>query len=194
MAPLPYALRAWLFLHALDDIVAAYRAAAEAHSSRPKEIEVEVRRRLGILPDDPFPDRNDDDEQDSIGRLYDEAGELEGQADRGAHLVRKAFLIALFHHWERHCNAELKRKKYNHPSAWLGRRGKSAFAKGILELERAANCAKHGPGRSCRDLFKTSPKLFPAVTTAAMANERSLVIDEPTLERFFVVARDAASA
>jgi len=193
MARLPYAFRAWLFLQALDDIVAAYRAAAKAHSSRPEEIEAEVRRRLGIGPDDPFPDRNDDDEEDPVGRLYDEAGEMEERAGRGAHLVRKAFLIALFHHWERHCNSELGRTKYGHPKSWLGERGKSAHAKEILELERAANCAKHGPGHSCQDLFKTSRSLFPKITDATKATERALVIDEATLERFFDVVRKAAS-
>lgn len=193
MAPLPYAFRAWLFLRVLDDIVAAYRAAAKAHITRPDEIEAEVRHRLGIGPDDPFPDRNDDDENDPVGRLYDEAGEMEEQAGRGAHLVRKAFLIALFHHWERHCNSELKRTKYGHPKSWLGARGRSDYAKEILELERAANCAKHGPGHSCQDLFSMSPSLFPAVSTIAGASERTLVIDEPTLERFFEAVRKAAS-
>lgn len=193
MAPLPYAFRAWLFLHALDDIVAAYRAAAKAHSSRPEEIEAEVRRRLGIGPDDPFPDRDDGDEEDPVGRLYDEAGEMEKQAGRGAHLVRKAFLIALFHHWERHCNAELERKDYAHPRGWLSERGKSAYAKEILELERAANCAKHGPGHSCQNLFRMAPSRFPTMTTAAKASERVLVIEESTLERFFATVRSAAS-
>lgn len=193
MAPLPYAFRAWLFLRALDDIIAAYRAAAKAHSGRSDEIEFEVRRRLGIGPTDPFPDRNDDDEDDPVGRLYDEAGELEEQADRGSHLVRKAFLIALFHHWERHCNAELKRPKYSLPKSWLGKRGKSEFAKGILELERAANCAKHGPGHSCRDLFRTTPSLFPKAKDETKANERTLIIDDATLDRFFEIVRHAAS-
>ena len=193
MAPLPYSWRAWGFLRTLDDIIAAYRAAAKAHQSRPDEIEVEVRRRLGIRPDDPFPDRNDEDEEDPVGRLYDEAVEMEEQAGRGAHLVRKAFLIALFHHWERHCNAVMKRPQYGHPKAWLGERGKGAYAKEIQQLERAANCAKHGPGHSCEDLFKTSPGLFPTVTSAVKASESALVIDEATLERFFETVRKAAS-
>ncbi|CDX40007.1 hypothetical protein MPLA_320018 [Mesorhizobium sp. ORS 3359] len=193
MAPLPYAVRAWLFLRTLDDMVAAYRAAAKAHSRRPDEVEAEVRRYLGIGPNDPFPNRDDDAEEDPVGRLYDQAGEMEQQAGRGAHLVRKAFLIALFHHWERHCNAELKRKDYSHPRGWLSERGKSAYAKEILELERAANCAKHGPGHSCQNLFKMSPSLFPTISTAAKASEQVLVIDESTLERFFAALRNAAS-
>ncbi|RRH94244.1 hypothetical protein EH240_27575 [Mesorhizobium tamadayense] len=193
MAPLPYAFRAWLFLQALDDIQAAYKAAAQALSSRPDEIEEEVRRRLGIGPTDAFPDRNDDNEEDYVGRLYDEAGDLEERADRGAHFVRKAFLIALFHHWERHCNAELKRATYGHPRGWLSQRGKSPYAKEILELERAANCAKHGPVHSCQNLFKMAPDLFPTVATAAKASERTLAIDGSTLDRFFEVVRKAAS-
>lgn len=107
--------------------------------------------------------------------------------------MRKAFLIALFHHWERHCNAELKRKDYAHPRGWLSERGKSAYAKEILELDRAANCAKHGPGHSCQNLHKMAPSLFPAVTPAAKASERTLMIDEATLDRFFEVVRKAAS-
>jgi hypothetical protein len=193
LAPIPYSFRAYLFLATLDDIENAYRAAAKAQSNRSIEIEADVRRRLGIGANDRFPDRNDDDEHDYIGRLYDEAGDLELQANRGGQLVRKAFLIALFHHWERHCNRELNQRSYAHPRTWLNERGKSEFAKEILELSRAANCAKHGPGHSCEDLFKMSPHLFPRATGAIGPSEHTLEIDEATLNRLFEVVRKAAS-
>jgi hypothetical protein len=192
LAPLNLPIRRWLFQQALDDIVAAYRAAAKAHTNRPQEIEAEARRRLSIGPDDPWPDWDYSDEEDPIARLYDDAGEMEEQANRGAHLVRKAFLIALFHHWERHCNAELQQTKYSHPRRWLESRGKGSYARDILELERAANCAKHGPGHSCRDLFNTKPTLFPTLAEGQNASERALLIDEATLDRFFAVVREAA--
>ncbi|MGO4173738.1 hypothetical protein [Bosea sp. TAF32] len=194
MAPIPYSFRAYVFNQTLRHMHAAYRAAAKALAHRSQEIEVYVRRELGLEPGDPFPDRDDDDDElDYIGRLYDEASDLEYEARNGAHLVRKAFLIALFHHWERHCNRELKRDSYAHPRQWLNQRGRSELAKEILELSRAANCAKHGPGHSCSDLFKTSPHLFPRVTPAIKPSENTLEIDEATLERFFTAVRKAAS-
>jgi hypothetical protein len=186
-------MRAWFFTRTLEDIMTAYRASSNALAVRPNEIEAEARKLLGIGFDEDFPDRDDEDVNDLVGQVYDQAGEMLQQANRGTHIVRKAFLIALFHHWERFCNRELKRDNYSHPRGWLGQRGKSAYAKEIQELERAANCAKHGPGRSCEALFKASPAFFPNVADAEKASELTLVIDEATLERFFDVVKKAAS-
>lgn len=182
-------MRAWQFRRTLDDIETAYHAAARVHASRPDEIELEVRTHLRLGADDPFPDRNDDDEFDPIGRQYDEAGEKDEQAGRGAHIVRKAFLIALFHHWERYCNARLQRAKYGHPSMLLNEMGRSGYAKAVKQLEHAANCAKHGPGHSCESLYKKRPDLFPGVGSAQRASESSMVVTEKTLEEFFATIK-----
>lgn len=191
MGSLPRGIRSWLFRSALDDIEMAYEAAAKAHANRPNEIEADVRRHLGLAPDDPFPQRDDDDEDDPLHRLYDDAGAMQEHATRGAHLVRKAFLIALFHHWERYCNSILKREKYGHPKRWLQQRGHPECVKPIRELEAAANCAKHGPGNACRTLYRMRPDLFPRVTSDVEANENSLQIDEQTLKGFFSMVREA---
>jgi hypothetical protein len=181
-----------MFRHTLDDIEAAYQAAAKAHVDRPDEIERKVRLHLGLGPDDPFPDRNDDDDYDPVGRLYDEAGEMEERATRGAHIVRKAFLIALFHHWERHCNKCLGWEKYGHPRKWLESHGHADCVVSIRELQKAANCAKHGPGNSCKELYRMRPDLFPRVKSPSEAKESLLVIDRATLDAFFSTVRKAS--
>ena len=175
MAPFPksvqHAMRRWLFQHNLDDIDAAYRAAANAHTNRDVEIEEMVRQRLGLATEDPFPEWNDGDDEDPIGRLYDDAGEMEERATRGAHLVRKAFLIALFHHWERHCNSQMGKAAYINTEVekWLESEGRDGLYNPLRQLQNAANCAKHGPGKACKLLFEDRPDLFPTARTGADA-------------------------
>ena len=180
----------------LEDLQNAYRSSLKGLIHREGEIEAMARAELGIGPGDDWPERNDDDPDDPIGALYDHAGDLDAQAQRGAPMVRKAFLIALFHAWERHLNARLKREQYDHQVArkTIIRDGHAAHWKSIRELHLAANCAKHGPGDSCSDLYAMRPDFFPRVQTAEKAgnampkiepSEATLVIIDDTLSVFF---------
>lgn len=134
-----------------------------------------MRRRLGIGPDDDFPPENPDDPYDPITRMYEEAGEMDAQARRGSHMVRKAFLIALFHLWERHRNGVSLRQ--------FG----SSIKDALDDLEGAANCAKHPPGRSAEKIYGRRPDLFPRAAKVEQAGERTLVITAETLNEFFEV-------
>jgi hypothetical protein len=171
----------------VEDLQNAYRSALKGLHHREYEIENMVRAQLGMGPDDDWPDRNEDDPDDLVSLLYDHAGELDDQAKRGAPMVRKAFLIALFHAWERYCNARLKRERYDHDLAMrriLIRDGHAAQTASFRELQLAANCAKHGQGESCADLFHLRPIFF-RTSSVKKADERTLVIEEETLTRFF---------
>jgi hypothetical protein len=67
----------------------------------------------------------------------------------------------------------------------LIRDGHAAQWTAIRELHLAANCAKHGPGDSCIDLYNIRPAWFPKAKTAREASEKTLVVEEDTLNRFF---------
>ncbi|MFC3205168.1 hypothetical protein [Aquamicrobium soli] len=186
-------LRRALFKITLDHIEAAYRLASKAHVDIPNEIEKTGRRTIGIGPDDPWPDRNDEDPYDHVGRAYDDMEAASTEAWYGSAIVRKAFLISLFHAWERFINAERGVEDYVHPEEWLISRGHQECARPILELQKAANCAKHGPGNSCKALFRMRPDLFPGVTDANKASDARLEIGDELLTHFFEVVRKAAS-
>jgi len=182
-----------MFKMTLDHIEAAYELAAKAHADVPGEIETTARHALGIGPDDPWPDRNEDDEGDPVDRVYDDIETASMDAWFGAAIVRKAFLISLFHAWERFNNAEMRRKEYAHPKRWLVSRGHEDCVRTILEMQKAANCAKHGPGNSCKELFRMRPDLFPGVPDEAKASEAKLRVDHELLTHFFEVVRKVAS-
>ncbi|AWC22056.1 hypothetical protein CO731_01512 [Aminobacter sp. MSH1] len=89
-------------------------------------------------------------------------------------------------------NSSLKRAKYGHPKSWLKQQGREDCAKSILVLQKVANCAKHGPGNSCKELYRMRPDLFPRVSTEKEATENRLVIDGVELDKLFDAARKAA--
>lgn len=184
----------WLRMD-VDDLENAYQAALKGLVHRETEIEGMVRSQLGLGPDEEWPDRDDDDPDDPIARAYDEAGELSAQAERGAPMVRKAFVIALFHTWERHCNARLAREHYKHDLTTekiLAPDGHAAVANVVHELQLTANCAKHGPGTSCRDLYQLRPEFFPRVKSPEKASEKTLLVPADALSRYFSAIRSAA--
>lgn len=187
MAPLPPAIQNWLFKRDLEDIRAAYDAAAISLVGKAEEIEADARKQLGMSPEDPWPERDDDDEFDAVGRLYDEAGENEEKFSRAEHIVRKAFLISLFHLWERYCNHRMKKRDYEPElvARWLFQTGRGHLAKELNHLRLTANCAKHGPGDSCEILQPLRPDLFPNIADPKRATDATLVVEIETVERTF---------
>lgn len=191
MAPFPSAVRQAMLNYMLrmdvEDLHAAYQAALVGLVHRQDEIEAYARDRLGLGPDDPWPDANQDDPDDPIGLLYDDAGEMDARAQRGAPMVRSAFLIALFHAWEKHWNMRLGHKHYARKEieALLKADGKAEVVSIIHRLQLTANCAKHSTGDACKCLHGIDPSFFPRLRTGAAPSERSLVIEPDILEGFF---------
>lgn len=178
----------------IEDLLNAYRASLQGLVHREDEIEAAARAELGLGPTDEWPERNDFDPDDPIGELYERSADLDAQAKRGAPMVRKAFLIALFHAWERHCNARLKAKKYltDRVNEMLLRDGRGALCDEIEVMQLAANCAKHGPGSSAKALFKKRRELFKGVTSDEDATDERLHISDGVLSIFFAAVRSAS--
>ena len=178
----------------IEDLHNAYRASLQGLIHREGEIEAAARAELGLGPADEWPERNDFDPDDPIGELYERSADLDAQAKRGAPMVRKAFLIALFHAWERHCNARLKPKTY-HPhdvNQMLWRDGRGAVCDEIETMQLAANCAKHGPGTSAKALFRKRADLFQGVSSDHEASDSKLRISDEVLVGFFAAVREAS--
>jgi hypothetical protein len=162
----------------LDDLVAAKDAALGALSSRSENIAQWVRRKLNLSETDewPLPDPNDPD--DPLHDLYEQAGEMDSQAERGLHIARKTFLIALFHLYERH--RKLGVPKTVEPST------RTRAVSLLLDLEAVANCAKHpAGGRGAIEALRRRPDLFPHIAAGKQPSERYLHISDDVLLDFF---------
>lgn len=187
MAKLPpavaQAISKWTLNFELDDLVAAYYGALGALKHMEAEVEPLVRQQLGLGPADDFPEADPDDPEDPIAHIYEHATETEARARRGSHLVRKTFLIALFHLWERS-----RKPRPTHEKEDRGRTNRL-----LDDLECVANCAKHPRGPSARTAFRRRPDLFPKAVKEAQASERTLLISEDTFSKFLEAVRATAS-
>ena len=90
-----------LFKFDLEDLDEAYAGAILGLKNCEDEVEKMARSALGIGPQDKSPPENPDDPDDPVALIYERAGDDDARTNRGAHMVRKTFLIALFHLWER---------------------------------------------------------------------------------------------
>ena len=186
MAKLPpsaaRAISKWTLNFELDDLIAAYHGALGALKHSEAEVEPLLRQQLGLGPHDDLPDVDPDDPNDPLSLIFVQAVERRAQARRGSLIIRKTFLIALFHLWERSGKVR--------PSQKLGDRVKTNRL--LVELEQVANCAKHSRGRSAKAAFKSRPDLFPGAENETRANERTLVISEATFLEFVSAVRATA--
>jgi hypothetical protein len=77
--------------------------------------------------------------------------------------------------------------------AWLKAQGYAPCKASLKDLELAANCTKHGPGRSCAELFNRRPDLFDRDEADAFPpfkpSDHNLKIDGAALQGFFDVVR-----
>lgn len=190
MAPLPGHIVHVINLALLDmhltEIEHAYTAAVASLKDTRKKTEENFRLALGIGPTDPLPEPETDEEGGHLDDMYEKGAENIQVAENSIPLVRKAFIIALFHLWERHCNSgmNVERYVYEDAMAWVEAGGGKPNRDGLRHLELACNCAKHGPGKSCQKLWRVRPDLFPGATTEKQASERRLIITDQTFDEF----------
>lgn len=171
----------------VEDLHGAYRAALTGLRHRESEIEAFVRGGLGIGPDDPWPEADDTGSDDPIALMYEMAGEMDAQTKRGVSMVREAFLIALFHVWERYCNRRLNTKKYDYRRVedLLIADGFEKSVEIVDILQLTANCAKHSAGNSCSLLSAKRPSSFPRLSVGKAPSHTTLAIGADELDGFF---------
>lgn len=179
-----------MFFHfQFDDLRRAYRTTIASFEAAADSAEATVRRMYGFGPDEPFPEV----EYDEDGGPSMDWGELIGEIEHDAHsskaLVRTAFVIALFHFWERETNRwqQVVGKTYDHQATmlWLIAKGRTPDDATLRELELVAHCAKHGAGRACSQLFGLRPDLFDLTSAQSIPNDSNLLITDQLANGFF---------
>jgi hypothetical protein len=181
-----------IFDYGFEEISRAYQMSINVQINRKTDAEAVVRKRYRMKPDEPIPEVEYGEDGEPSNDFMEEVGELEQEADSTAQTIRAAFLIGLFHFWERHSNRWVGRQAYNRRKvvAWLRNQGCSPNDALLKDLELAANCAKHGPGKSANQLFARRPDLFqrPEVNHPLVPfepSDQSLKINSETLRVFF---------
>ena len=170
----------------IEEIEHAYYAAVGSLTNQKITESEKIRGILKLGPEEPLPEPEADDEGGFIDEIYELAAERIERANNSIPFVRKAFVIGLFHLWERHCNSAMKRNRYIHDDVmvWMEANGRRLKAETLLHLELACHCAKHGPGNSCKKLWKLRPDLFNRVNNEGQASESTLVISNETFDEF----------
>ena len=179
----------------LEEVSTAYRASVQALEQHSADAEQLTRRRFGLEPDDPIPE----DETDGLpfsDFFWEQVGEFDREAAGALEIVRTAFLIGLFHFWERQSRRWVDTKHYEHERVmkWLREHGQEPDEDALKDLQQAANCAKHGSGCSCMKLYKRRPHLFSScededASRSFEPNDETLQITAEKLDEFFEAVR-----
>ncbi len=171
-----------IFEMGLDRLREAYKGSVSVLN--PAQAESIVRRRSGLSELDPIPDAVRDDDGSVVFDFYEEASELHEEISSIRDVVQRAFLIALFHFYEKESNKWVNGNGYRHNAvvAWLNANGSAKEERELKKLELIANCLKHGPGRSCSELHNDFHSLF---AVGILPSDRTLLIDGSLLESLF---------
>lgn len=179
------------FEFGFEEISRAYHTTLKAQAELETSAELTVRKRYKLAPKEAVPEVEYDEDGQPSFDFWEEVGELKDEAESATRIIRSAFLIALFHFWERHSNRWVRRKEYHHETvmAWLKAQGYEPNEALLKDLHLAANCAKHGPGASCKGLFDRCSDLFDQGKIGAFPafepNDKNLKINSVTLQAFF---------
>lgn len=184
-----------VFHFGLEEVGVAYRASRDGLRREKRSAEATMRERCGLASDDPI----EEGEAGECGLnfaegFWEQVGDLEREAEIAETVIRGAFIIALFHFWERQTNRWLQRKRYEATPtiAFLQAHGRTPDAAQLELLHHLANCLKHGPGTSCDLLQAMAPQLFdPAPTPASPASDEDLRIDDALVEGFLKTIQNA---
>lgn len=114
------------------------------------------------------------------------------EAEASMDILRVAFLIALFHFWERHILNWTQMARYDHAEAiaWLKANGGAPDDGRLRRLELACHAAKHGPGVSADKLFGLDPGHFDL--DVSDDERRTLHVGEGRLDGYFAAVFQAA--
>jgi hypothetical protein len=98
------ALLGTIFEFGFGEISRAYHTMLSAQAKMVAGPEAIVRQRYGMASEEAVPEVEYDDDGPASFDFWEEVGEIEGEAESATRIVRAAFLIALFHFWEKHSN------------------------------------------------------------------------------------------
>lgn len=178
--PIGHALARLIFTHGLDNFEKAYKISTEPLEATKQNADAIVRKAFGMKADEEPPEVVYDKEDGSPSfDFHEEVYSTVYDAEAVASLLREAFLISLFHLWERQSNLWInaRGKIYDHAKvvAWLRANGQTPDDLIIEKLALAANCIKHGPGRSCDKLHILDNSFFTPPAVQSMESNRNFV-------------------
>lgn len=155
------------FAIGLETIRTAYRATREGLDERARNAESMTRDRWGLAADEEPSDDPAEDGWSPRGQFWIEVGEVQSESTSAEEAIRQAFIIALFHFWERNANrwcGGLHNYDENKTFEALKAIGRHPEEEGLRLLKLLANCLKHGasprPSGACNQLHKLYPDLF----------------------------------
>lgn len=176
------------------DLIKAYRSAMRAQQEVMEDPGAFVRRTISEHHDEPAAS-DDATREPRLGRPLSREeliihAEFEAEASMG--VLRIAFLIALFHFWERHILNWTQMARYDHAEAmgWLKANGGAPDEALLRRLELACHCAKHGPGASADRLFALAPDHFDL--DVRDDEDRTLRVGDAALDAYFAAVFRAA--
>lgn len=168
-------IQAALYGYELQRLWSSYQAAQDALAHVRDRIEKDLAARWATLTPDDDPDTFDDLERD-----YEE---FQGRE------LPALFLIGMYHAFERHAAKWMKRPgeqvTFNQIAVWFIAEGNDLDKQAMSAIALAANCAKHGPGKSAERLFKLRPDWFRNGTTRANADASRLEVTGERLEAMY---------
>ncbi|MHC2435292.1 hypothetical protein [Bradyrhizobium sp. USDA 4451] len=184
----------WLFRYQLGELRRAYRAAREASDVELKELEKKWEELESRVDAGTAQLVEQDEEGNVVIDWGEQAGEAFSEIEGVQRIYREAFLISLYHFWERELLKVMKKTQYKDQDtfAFLKNRGLSPDEPSLTALRLAANVAKHSGGKSADDLYKVRPDLFDTKEMAKWNDKPGheyLLITDQVLDTFFEAVR-----
>ena len=183
-----------LFRYKLGELRRAYLAARESSQKERAAIEKRWQELEAAVAAGTAAFTEEDEDGYVVVDWGEQAGEALSENEGMQRVYREAFLISLFHFWERELLRRMKKEdvKDNQAFAFLKAKGLAPAESKLTALRLAANVAKHSEGKSAEKLFKIRPDLF---DVEAMKNWNSkpghehLLITDEALDDFFDAVR-----
>lgn len=149
-----------------ETIKVAYRATQEGLSQRKLNSQAIVRERWRLPPgQEPSKEQAHDGWSDH-DQFWEDVGAVEWDSENAVESIREAFVIALFHFWERSANGWCVVNSYDEEKTFaeLKAIGRQPDEGRLRVLRLLANCLKHGPSSkpagACNQLYSECPHLF----------------------------------
>lgn len=184
------------FAIAYSNLQTAYRATKEGLRHRASASESIARNLWGLGPNDEMPCEPDENGWSLKEDFWSVVGDIERESETAEEHVREAFVIALFHLWERQANRWCGTNQYDEQKAFHQLRAikREPWEDRLRGLRLVANCLKHGrstsPKGACNQLFAECPQLFLSNAAAGPpSNEYLLLTDEVVDGMFEAVIR-----
>lgn len=191
----------WRFNYAVESLAQAFQSACLAARGEQDSLRASFDRYERDIALGAPREMDEDDWRQSNAAHEDNLSDLYHEQDTTLRLVTEAFIIALWHLWERQLTASMYRVRkegqdyrYDHDAAmgWLFRNGFRPQPRPLHELKFLAETLKHSEGSSAEKLFNLRRDLFdPVIDTHDEAAYEWVRVEQSTFDHFLVVVRQS---